>query len=153
MLAETPVTQHSPFYSAVSASLTNPLPDCSNIRHFATPSLSGNLLPDREDFKIHSVSLLLSEAPLARGSSALLSPCLVMLSKHSICEILPTSLRTILSKSDQLPLHIVSFRSLANCLLFGMSIRSSCFRFTLFLIWVGIGLVHSDYHNCSNGRL
>ena len=31
----TPVTQHSPCYSAVSALLMNPLPDCSN-RHFAT---------------------------------------------------------------------------------------------------------------------
>ena len=30
MLAETPVTQRSPCYSAVSSSLTNPLPDCSN---------------------------------------------------------------------------------------------------------------------------
>ena len=29
MLAETLVTQHSPCYSAVSASLMNPLPDCS----------------------------------------------------------------------------------------------------------------------------
>ena len=34
MLAETPVTQHSPYYSAVSASLTNPLPDCSNYSPF-----------------------------------------------------------------------------------------------------------------------
>ena len=30
VLAETLVTQHSPCYSAVSASLTNPLPGCSN---------------------------------------------------------------------------------------------------------------------------
>ena len=30
LLAETPVTQHSFCYSAVSASLMNPLPDCSN---------------------------------------------------------------------------------------------------------------------------
>ena len=68
MLAETPVTQHSSCYSAVSASLTNPFPDCSNYSPFC---LSGILLPDREDFN-HSVSLL-REAPLARGSSALLS--------------------------------------------------------------------------------
>ena len=32
--AETPVTQRSPCYSAVSASLTNPLPDCSNYSQF-----------------------------------------------------------------------------------------------------------------------
>ena len=75
MLAETLVTQRSPCYSAVSASLTNPLPDCYNYSPFNTPSFSGNLLPDREDFKIHSVSLL-SEAPLVRRSSALPRPCL-----------------------------------------------------------------------------
>ena len=34
MLAETPVTQCSPCYFAVSASLTNPLPDCSNYSSF-----------------------------------------------------------------------------------------------------------------------
>ena len=34
MLAETPVIQRSPCYSAVSASLTNPLPDCSNHSSF-----------------------------------------------------------------------------------------------------------------------
>ena len=34
MLAETPVTQHNPCYSAVSSSLTNPLPDCSNYSPF-----------------------------------------------------------------------------------------------------------------------
>ena len=34
MLAETPMTQCSPGYSAVSASLTNPLPDCSNYSPF-----------------------------------------------------------------------------------------------------------------------
>ena len=34
VLAETPVTQHSPCYSAVSASLTNPLPNCSNYSPF-----------------------------------------------------------------------------------------------------------------------
>ena len=55
MLVETPVTQCSPcYYSAVSASLMNPLPYCSNYSPFATPSFSGNLLPDCEDFKIHS---------------------------------------------------------------------------------------------------
>ena len=42
MLAETLVTQLSPCYSAVSASLTNPLPDCSNYSpfchtHYLTP--------------------------------------------------------------------------------------------------------------------
>ena len=65
------MTQRSPSYSAVSASLTNPIPDCSIIRHFSSPSVSGNNLTDSEDFKIHSVSLL-SEVPLARGSSTLL---------------------------------------------------------------------------------
>ena len=34
MLAETPVTQRSPRYSAVSSSLTNPLPDCFNYSPF-----------------------------------------------------------------------------------------------------------------------
>ena len=34
MLAETPETQRSPCNSAVSASLTNPLPDCSNYSPF-----------------------------------------------------------------------------------------------------------------------
>ena len=34
MLAETPVTQRSTCYSAVSASLTNPLPNCSNYLPF-----------------------------------------------------------------------------------------------------------------------
>ena len=34
MLAETPVTQRSPCYSAVSTSLMNPLPDCSNYSPF-----------------------------------------------------------------------------------------------------------------------
>ena len=34
VLAETPVIHHSPCYSAVSASLTNPLPDCSNYSPF-----------------------------------------------------------------------------------------------------------------------
>ena len=34
MLAETPVTQRSPCYSAVCSSLTNPLPDCSNYLPF-----------------------------------------------------------------------------------------------------------------------
>ena len=34
VLAETPVTQHSPCYSAVSATLMNPLPDCSNYSPF-----------------------------------------------------------------------------------------------------------------------
>ena len=34
MLAETPVTQRSSCYSAVSSSLTNPLPDCSNYSPF-----------------------------------------------------------------------------------------------------------------------
>ena len=42
MLAETPVTQRSSCYSAVSSSLTNPLPDCSNYSpfchtHYLTP--------------------------------------------------------------------------------------------------------------------
>ena len=37
MPAETPVTQRSPCYSAVSSSLVDPLPDCSNW-HFATPT-------------------------------------------------------------------------------------------------------------------
>ena len=42
MLAETPVTQRSPCYSAVSSSLMNPLPDCSNYSpfchtHYLTP--------------------------------------------------------------------------------------------------------------------
>ena len=43
VLAETPVTQRSPCYSAVSSSLMNPLPDCSIIRHFATPITSCSL--------------------------------------------------------------------------------------------------------------
>ena len=34
MLAETPVTQHSPCYSVVSSSLIIPLPDCSNYSLF-----------------------------------------------------------------------------------------------------------------------
>ena len=34
MLAETPVAQRNPCYSAVSASLMNPLPDCSNYSPF-----------------------------------------------------------------------------------------------------------------------
>ena len=34
MLAETPVTQRSPYYSAVSSSLMNPLPDYSNYSPF-----------------------------------------------------------------------------------------------------------------------
>ena len=34
MLAKTPVTQCSPIYSAVSASLMNPFPDCSNYLPF-----------------------------------------------------------------------------------------------------------------------
>ena len=34
MLSESPVTQRSPCYSAVSASLMNPLPDCSNYLPF-----------------------------------------------------------------------------------------------------------------------
>ena len=34
MQTETPVTQPSPCYSAVSSSLTNPLPDCSNYSPF-----------------------------------------------------------------------------------------------------------------------
>ena len=34
MLTETPVTHRSPCYSAVSASLMNPLPDCSNYSPF-----------------------------------------------------------------------------------------------------------------------
>ena len=34
VLAETPVTQHSPCYSAVSATFTNPLPDCSTYSLF-----------------------------------------------------------------------------------------------------------------------
>ena len=40
--SETPVTQRSsrPCYSAVSTSLTNPLPDCSNYSSFATPTIS-----------------------------------------------------------------------------------------------------------------
>ena len=42
MLEETPVTQHSPCYSAVSSTLTNTLPDCSNYlpfchTHYFTP--------------------------------------------------------------------------------------------------------------------
>ena len=40
MLAETPVTQRSPCYYAVSASLTIPLPDYSIIHHFAAPTAS-----------------------------------------------------------------------------------------------------------------
>ena len=40
MLAETPVTQRSPCYSAVSSSLTNPLPDCFNYSPFATLTIS-----------------------------------------------------------------------------------------------------------------
>ena len=34
MLTETPVTQRSPCYSAVSSSLINPFPDCSNYLPF-----------------------------------------------------------------------------------------------------------------------
>ena len=34
MLAETPITQRSPCYSAVSTLLMNPLPDCSNYSLF-----------------------------------------------------------------------------------------------------------------------
>ena len=37
VMAETLVTQCSPCYSVVSASLTNPLPDSLIIHHFATP--------------------------------------------------------------------------------------------------------------------
>ena len=45
MLVKTPVTQHSPCYSAVSALLINPLPDCSNDSalyhtHYLTPVVS-----------------------------------------------------------------------------------------------------------------
>ena len=40
MLAETPVTQRSPCYSAVSASLTNLYQIVLIIRHFATPTTS-----------------------------------------------------------------------------------------------------------------
>ena len=40
MLAETPVTQHSPCYSAVSSSLTNPLTACSNYSPFCHPTTS-----------------------------------------------------------------------------------------------------------------
>ena len=73
MLAETPVTQRSPCYSAVSTSLTNPLPDCSNYSPFSPhPHSPETFLPDREDFKIH---FYLAKVPLARGSSALPSPC------------------------------------------------------------------------------
>ena len=44
MLAETPVPQCSPCYSAVSAALTNPLPDYSNYSPLCDPQFSGNLL-------------------------------------------------------------------------------------------------------------
>ena len=48
VLADTPVTQRSPCYSAVSSSLTNPLPDRSNYSpfchtHYLTPA--GSILP------------------------------------------------------------------------------------------------------------
>ena len=50
MLAEAPVTQRSPCYSAVSASLTNPLLDCFNYspfchtHYFILPRLAGQTL-------------------------------------------------------------------------------------------------------------
>ena len=74
MLAETPVTQRSPCYSAVSSSFTNPLPDCSNYSpfchtHYLTPdqyftSLFGpDPLPSRSAgdkyFKVQCCSALL----------------------------------------------------------------------------------------------
>ena len=45
VLEEYPVSQHSPCYSAVSSSLANSLPDCSNYSPFATLTtlLSGRI--------------------------------------------------------------------------------------------------------------
>ena len=72
MLAETPVTPRSPCYSAVSSSLMNPLPDCSNYSpfchtHYLTPdqyfcSLFGpDPLPSRSagEYLPHCCSALL----------------------------------------------------------------------------------------------
>ena len=50
MLAKTPVTQHSPCYSAVSASLVKPSPDCSNYSPFC------HTLILRKPFKIVKTS-------------------------------------------------------------------------------------------------
>ena len=69
MLAKTPVTQHSPCYSAISALLTNPLPDRSNYSplyhtHYLTPDqyftslFRPDPLPSRELRLILQSSLL-----------------------------------------------------------------------------------------------
>ena len=67
--AETPVTQRCPCYSAVSASLTNPLPECSKYSPFCHTFIL------RKHFTRLS---LLSEAPLAHGSRARALPALVL---------------------------------------------------------------------------
>ena len=69
MLAETPVTQHSPCYSAVSASLMNPLPDCSNYSPFChTHHLT--LWPDQY-FTSLAGQTLYQAAPLENNTSLL----------------------------------------------------------------------------------
>ena len=67
MLAETLVTQRSPCYSAVSASSINPLPDCYNFRHFATP------LPHSQDQYFTSLAgRTLYQAALLETNTSLL---------------------------------------------------------------------------------
>ena len=63
MLVETQVTQRSPAILQFLPRRVVLYQIVLIIRHFATPSSSGNLIPDCKDFKIHLVSLL-SEAPL-----------------------------------------------------------------------------------------
>ena len=66
MLAETPVTQRSPCYSAVSTSLTNPLPDCScHLPHPLPHSLN-------QFFSSLTGQTLYQAAPLETNTSLLL---------------------------------------------------------------------------------
>ena len=69
MLAETPVTQRSPCYSAVSALLTNLLPDCSNYSPFYHTHY---LTPDQYFSLVSSGQTLYQAAPLETNASLLL---------------------------------------------------------------------------------
>ena len=71
MLAKTPVTQRIPCYSAVSALLINPLPDCSNYSplchtHYLTPDQYFTSLFRPDPLPSHELEIILQSSLLQR---------------------------------------------------------------------------------------
>ena len=124
MLAETPVTQRSPCYSAVSSSLMNPLPDCSNYSPFCHTHY---LILSPDTSLVYSGQTLYQAAPLetkyfTAGSTLLQN----LVGNAGEMQLLEEAEQQAEASVDVLPPPLQIVISVPRLSLFSLSLSSLC---------------------------